>query len=240
MRWTGLIPAAGKGTRLGYELPKILYPILGRPMLEHLVELLGVHCGEFVVVASPEGRAAVAAQLGGRGRVAVQSQPVGMADAIAAGLAEVESRSVLIVWGDQVALRPETVTRAVSLHEEHGNATTVPTVRRAKPYIHFEQGKVLQAREGDVMPAEGESDAGLFLVEVAALRSVLTEPGIEEFARGAKTGEFNFLPVIPRMAKYGPVELAPLVTEMESIGINTREEASQVEQWLKERERISK
>lgn len=232
MRWTGLIPAAGRGTRLGYDLPKILYPILGRPMLEHLVSLLGV-CGEFVVVASPEGREPIAEVLGGRGRVAVQREPLGMADAIAAGLATVTSQSVLIVWGDQVALRPETVAEGVRLHEAHGNAITVPTVRRRQPYIHFEGARVLQAREGDAMPAEGESDAGLFLVETAALRAVLAEPGMAEFARGAKTGEFNFLPLIPRMAAYGPVELAPIVTEMESVGINTREEASRVEEWLK-------
>lgn len=235
MRWTGLIPAAGRGTRLGYDLPKILYPILGRPMLEHLVERLGVHCGELVVVASPEGQTSIAAALQERGRVAVQREPVGMADAIGAGLAEVRSQSVLIVWGDQVALRPETVAAAVKLHEANGNAITVPTVKRAKPYIHFAGAAVLQAREGDVMPAEGESDAGLFLAETGALRAVLAEPGIAEFARGAKTGEFNFLPLIPRMAPYGKVELAPMVSEMESVGINTREEAASVEAWLKGR-----
>lgn len=236
MRWTGLIPAAGRGTRLGYDLPKILYPILGRPMLEHLVELLGGHCGEFVVVASPEGQSAIAGALARRGRVAVQREPVGMADAIGAGLAEVRSQSVLIVWGDQVALRPETVAAAVKRHEANGNAITVPTVKRANPYIHFGGGAVLQAREGDAMPAEGESDAGLFLVETAALRALLAEPGIENFARGAKTGEFNFLPLIPRMARYGKVELAAIVTEMESVGINTREEAARVEDWLKGRQ----
>lgn len=238
MRWTGLIPAAGRGTRLGYDLPKILYPILGRPMLEHLVELMGVHCGEFVVVASPEGQEPIAAVLGGRGRVAVQAKPVGMADAIGAGLVEVRSESVMIVWGDQVALRPKTVAAAVRRHEAGGNAITVPTVKRAKPYIHFDLPAVLQAREGDVMPAEGESDAGLFLVQTAALRAVLVEPGVAERARGAKTGEFNFLPLIPMMGRYGRVELAPIVSEMESVGINTREEAAIVEEWLRERQEV--
>ena len=33
--WTCVIPAAGKGTRLGYEFPKILYPILGKTVLQH-------------------------------------------------------------------------------------------------------------------------------------------------------------------------------------------------------------
>ena len=37
--WTCIIPAAGKGTRLGYEFPKILYPVLRHPSLQQLINL---------------------------------------------------------------------------------------------------------------------------------------------------------------------------------------------------------
>src|SRR5512144_2852454 len=53
--WTAIVPAAGRGTRLGYELPKILFPIAGRPMLAWLLDLLAPHCERLVFVLSPEG-----------------------------------------------------------------------------------------------------------------------------------------------------------------------------------------
>ena len=53
--WTCVIPAAGKGTRLGCEFPKILYPILGQSILQHLVNIFRKYCNHFVVVASPDG-----------------------------------------------------------------------------------------------------------------------------------------------------------------------------------------
>ncbi|TXH00700.1 MAG: hypothetical protein E6R05_06655 [Candidatus Moraniibacteriota bacterium] len=51
--WTVVIPAAGKGTRLGYHKAKILYPILGRPILDHLIDLLEPFVGQFFFVLSP-------------------------------------------------------------------------------------------------------------------------------------------------------------------------------------------
>ena len=53
--WTALIPAAGRGSRLHFAGPKILYPILGKPILTWLIDLLTPLCRDLVVVLSPQG-----------------------------------------------------------------------------------------------------------------------------------------------------------------------------------------
>ena len=53
--WTALIPAAGRGSRLGFDRTKILFPIAGATILEWLVDLLNPLCGRFVFVLSPQG-----------------------------------------------------------------------------------------------------------------------------------------------------------------------------------------
>ena len=61
--WTCVIPAAGEGTRLSYNRPKVLYPILGKPILHHLVGLFQKYCCRFIVVASPKGAQEINSEL---------------------------------------------------------------------------------------------------------------------------------------------------------------------------------
>lgn len=245
--WTAVIPAAGKGTRLGYELPKILYPVAGRTILAWLLHLLLPRCGQMVFVLSAEGRAAVEAELErlapGRYRVVVQENATGMGDAVALGLEAVTTPRTLILWGDQVAVRPESLDAAMRIHEGPvAPMATVPTVMRRDPYIHFTRDLdhrvdgVLQAREGDGMPAEGESDTGLFCFETTTLRGVLREMKSANRGIGAATREFNLLPAIPLAAGKSPCAvLTPhIMCVEETVGVNSPADASLVEEFLRE------
>jgi UTP-glucose-1-phosphate uridylyltransferase len=111
--WTAVIPAAGRGSRLGFDQPKILYPVCGKPILAWLLDLLLPHCQSVTLVLSPQGKPEVEPVLErlapGRFRIAVQPEPLGMGDAADIGVAGVETPHTAIVWGDQVALRPESV-----------------------------------------------------------------------------------------------------------------------------------
>src|ERR1700761_7319592 len=53
--WTAVIPAAGRGSRLGSDKPKILYPVAGRPLIEWLLDFLEPNCERLVFVLSPSG-----------------------------------------------------------------------------------------------------------------------------------------------------------------------------------------
>lgn len=243
--WTAIIAAAGKGSRLGYHLPKILFPVAGRPILEWLLELVVPVCKTIVLVLSLDGRAYVEPILErlipGRYKIAIQPHPIGMGDAIQIGAAEVSTLHTAVMWGDQVALRADSVAAVTRLHagplQPH---LTVPTVLRDAPYIHFERhpdgriARLLQAREGDAMPARGESDAGFFCFRTSVLRQLLAQVCEQAGTLGSCTADFNLLPVIPFAANKGQTILTPHIMEVEeTIGINSPSDVELLEPFLR-------
>lgn len=235
MAWTAIVPAAGRGSRLGFDRPKILYPVAGRPILEWIRDVVSPWCSRMIVVASPSGAPYFE-------DCVVQPEPLGMADAIRCALPRVETTHSLIIWGDQAAVRPASIAACVEMHEASGALATLPTVMRANPYIHFKRDatgrvlRVLQAREGDAMPEVGESDAGVFCFRSIALRRLLGEMERSGSGIGARTGEFNFLPVFPLAARVEGGLLTPsVITEEESIGVNTVEDAQRLSDVLRAR-----
>jgi bifunctional N-acetylglucosamine-1-phosphate-uridyltransferase/glucosamine-1-phosphate-acetyltransferase GlmU-like protein len=243
--WSAIVPAAGRGSRLGFNRPKILYPVAGRMILEWLVDLLLPCCRTMVFVLSPEGSLEVAPELErlapGRYKIAVQEEPIGMGDAVEVGARQVTTHHALAVWGDQVALRPLTIEAILRLQQGPLNpAATVPTLLVRSPYIHFprdEAGQIAdvwQAREGDAMPQEGESDAGVFCFRSSDLSALLAELHASPLAIGRKTGEFNFLPIIPLAAQTGRTVLTPRVLRPEeTIGVNNAADAQKLEDFLR-------
>src|SRR3954451_15167520 len=99
-RWTAVIPAAGRGSRLGSDQPKILFPILGRPILFWLLDALAPVCGSNVLVLSADGRPAVeraVQSLGTAPEIVIQERPTGMADAVQRARAATQTYFVLVV-----------------------------------------------------------------------------------------------------------------------------------------------
>ncbi len=244
-RWTAVIPAAGRGTRLAWSGPKILYPVLGRTILEWLFRALEPTCAELVLVLAPHAREVVLRECErlapGRFHVAVQPEPVGMGDAVLRGLECVRTPLAAVVWGDQVALRRSSIAACQRLHQGPlAPDVTVPIVARSQPYIHVARDDagtitaILQRREGDDLPAEGMSDTGFFCVHAERTRAWLAELATSDEGRGRATGEFNFLPVIPWAVRRGARVLAPrIMAPDEAIGINTADEARSLEAFLK-------
>ena len=241
-----IIPAAGVGSRLGSAVPKPLAAVNGRPMLDHLADLHAAFVDRVIVVAHPSFAAAVEQWGHPRGNVTVTEQAVrtGMLDAIllaAGAVAACGATSIWITWADQIGVLPETLVRLAALAgEEPRPALVLPTAVRAQPYIHFERdatGRITalrQRREGDEMPAQGESDVGLF-----ALTRETYDADLMEYARdvaaGGATGERNFLPFIPWLARRRTVVTFPCTNPLEAVGINTPAELDEVAAWLRSR-----
>lgn len=233
-----VIPAAGRGTRLGLDVPKILAPIGGDCTVWTLLQDSLTGCvGHIHVVISPASldvvqRAVVAGPYPERISVGVQERPLGMGNAIF-GAAEVWKNfsQLLVVWGDQAGLSSETLRRAMALHSSgSGPRCTLPVVEAERPYVQyvFRNGSlegIRQAREGAAVDDRGFSDVGVFLLEAAGLPDAW-QRYTRIAAAGAVTGEVNFLPFLVYLSQQcgWRFEPLPVADPAEARGINTRDD----------------
>jgi bifunctional N-acetylglucosamine-1-phosphate-uridyltransferase/glucosamine-1-phosphate-acetyltransferase GlmU-like protein len=243
-----VIPAAGLGTRLGADRPKLLVPVAGVPMIDRLLDLFAPHVERAVIVVHPSFEEAVKSHLADAVvtvTTVVQRQPTGMLDAILLATPEIRRAKcdqIWITWCDQVAMHPDTIGRLAGAMADHaGAALVMPTVTRPEPYIHLQRDasgritRVLHRREGDAMPPVGESDMGLFALHYNCYDTLL--PGYaEEVSIGAATGERNFLPFIAWVNGAHEVVTFPAIDAMEAVGVNTPEELRVVEAYLATRD----
>jgi CTP:molybdopterin cytidylyltransferase MocA len=239
-----VVPAAGRGSRLGGSVPKPLVDVAGRAMLDWLVTLYHPWVSGVAVVAHPSAREAIGSLLercGLPSAVVVQGEPTGMLDAVVLGCqaaAQWSPERYWITWCDQIAVRPETIARLAN--HEGDSAVALPVLARDEPYIHFDRdagGRILavrQRREGHDMPARGDSDMGLFSLSAHAALVSLPSFALSASADGS-TGERNFLPFIPTAAAHGAVVTILATEDIEAVGVNTPEELARVEAYLKAR-----
>jgi bifunctional N-acetylglucosamine-1-phosphate-uridyltransferase/glucosamine-1-phosphate-acetyltransferase GlmU-like protein len=225
-------------------MPKLLLPVNGRAMFAWLLDLYRSHVDRVVVVVQPSAERQVRAfgeTTGVELAYACQASPTGMLDAILLAREQIQGTEVgrvWITWCDQVAVHPRTVANLSDLSDRHeGVPLIMPTIVRRDPYIHFvrdDEGRivrVLQRREGDAMPARGESDMGLFSLSPEAFLVRLPAFASQSQA-GESTRERNFLPFVPWIAKHETVVTFPGIDEMEAIGVNTPAERDAVGAYL--------
>ncbi len=242
-----VIPAAGRGTRLGWSGPKVLFPLAGRPMIDHLFERYRPWVDRVVVVAAPDALETLQAHLAARrfdADCVVQPEPNGMLPAILCALRRVETirpRQVWITWCDQVGISGGTAKRlADAMAEVPEPAFVFPTVRQEPPYIHFARdaggriADVRQRREGDDMPAIGESDAGLFAMTLETFTGSLVDYDRGAVARGGATAERNFLPFIPWLSARASVRTFDVPDTREAVGVNTMDDVRTLEAYLRD------
>jgi bifunctional N-acetylglucosamine-1-phosphate-uridyltransferase/glucosamine-1-phosphate-acetyltransferase GlmU-like protein len=233
------------GSRLKSRTPKVLFPVNERPMIDYLFDLYASFVECFVLVLHPSFAEEVrrhCAKHKLRIEYLVQSSPTGMLDAIMVPQALVRRlmpASVWITWCDQIAIRAQTAAKLAELSEQHAKAAMVfPTISRTRPYIHLVRNEtnriieVLHQREGDELPAVGESDMGLFSLEQHAYLDSLAEFS-QNSVTATLTRERNFLPFIPWIQRRAEVKTFPGGDIMESMGINTMDDLNLVAQYLR-------
>jgi bifunctional UDP-N-acetylglucosamine pyrophosphorylase/glucosamine-1-phosphate N-acetyltransferase/UDP-N-acetylglucosamine pyrophosphorylase len=137
-----VVLAAGKGTRMGSDLPKVVHEAAGRPLVRWVVDALReAGIGEIIVVVGHRAELVEAALADVSGlSFAIQRQQRGTGDAVAAAAAEIEARlgghrrrPVVIVCGDSPMLRPESVRGLLTRFAESGASSLVGTAVTADP-----------------------------------------------------------------------------------------------------------
>lgn len=231
-----VVPAAGRGSRLGLDLPKILVPVdAGVTVWDMLRAQLAPHVDRLHVVVSPAGEPAFAAAVAGGPAdppvsVSVQPVPTGMGDAILGCWPHwILDDTVLVVWGDQVHVSGATVAEVLRVHAAGtGPRCTIPLVRQPEPYVEyrFDAGgrlaEVLQSREGDACAPGGLADVGVFCLSTDGLLPAWRDY-VAGRPAGGVTGEVNFLPFLPYLSRTAGWAVRPVeVTDPdEARGVNT-------------------
>lgn len=239
MTLCAVIPAAGRGSRLQADRPKMLVEITSRLTIWDIItQNLSTIVDEFDIIVSPDGKALFEEALsehppGKKVTFSLQRSPRGMGDAIFCGIDQWgKSDNILIIWGDQVHVSQETLQSCVAAHRKiPGSHITIPTVRLAEPYVEFvfsgagKLTKIKQSREGDICTPNGWGDLGTFLLTTDGLEQAWQE-FLATTPRGAQTGEINFLPFLIFLSqnKDWTVTQIPIQNPDEARGINTRED----------------
>jgi bifunctional UDP-N-acetylglucosamine pyrophosphorylase / glucosamine-1-phosphate N-acetyltransferase len=243
-----VIPAAGRGSRLGMDVPKFLVPLdpdqtvwdvlyaTIAPWVQHVQVILHpsmVTRFETHLLAHPPEPTPAS--------YALQETPRGMGNAIFSGYSTWQQfTDILVVWGDQVFVSQATIENTLLLqHAARPPALSLPLCRQAVPYVEyiFNDGqqivRVLQSREGDACRPNGLSDVGVFALStrgIAAAWQVYQGRG----ERGTQTGELNFLPFLSYLSTCCAWQTQCFEIEdvRESRGINTPEDLAFFRQLL--------
>ncbi|MDX2064508.1 MAG: bifunctional UDP-N-acetylglucosamine diphosphorylase/glucosamine-1-phosphate N-acetyltransferase GlmU [Fimbriimonadaceae bacterium] len=142
----GIILAAGKGTRMKSDTPKVLHEISGVPMVETVVRAMRSAGVTRIVIVIGHGAELVRARMGDGFEYAVQDPPMGTGDAVRVGMAPLQDfeGSVLVSAGDTPLLTGDALARLVHAQQSEALGASIATVELENPYGY---GRVLF--EGD-------------------------------------------------------------------------------------------
>ncbi len=162
MRTANVILAAGSGTRMKSDLPKVLHPLLGRPMVAWTVEMAEAVGDQQPVLVVGHGKEQVKALLGDRAEFVEQKELLGTGHAVqqAAPVLQGRADAVVVTYGDMPLLRAETVRSLVDLFARERQASVqtalaMLTVVRDDPQGF---GRVVRDAQGEVVRIVEEAD----------------------------------------------------------------------------------
>ncbi len=174
---TCIVLAAGQGTRMRSSRPKVLFELMGRPLIVRLMKsLLDGPPMSFVVVVGHEAEKVqnVLREAFPRKKFtyALQKEQRGTGHAVATALTQVprSASSLLVVNGDMPLLRSSSVRKLVELHRRDGAALTLATTRLDE---HAGYGRVLRKSSGTVMGIREERDCSPRELEIQELNAGL-------------------------------------------------------------------
>jgi len=178
-----IVLAAGQGTRMRSRLPKVLHPLAGRSLVDHVLDALGDAGVARPVVVTGHGADAVDAAVAARAVTARQEPQRGTADAVRTGMRAVpaETTTVLVTMGD-APLQPWTLFRAVLDEREVGDPAVVlvsahlPDAAGYGRVVRTDGGAVSIVEEADadeLTRAVNEINVGTYAFDAGWLRGAL-------------------------------------------------------------------
>lgn len=230
-----VILAAGQGTRMNSDLPKVLHPLGGAPLVVHAMNAGAALSPAGMVVVVGHGGAAVEKAVHAHNDAATcvtQAEQLGTGHAVlqAAGALEGFDGDVIVLYGDTPFVREDTLARMLAARADHdivvlGFEATSPGRYGRLVMAGDRLDRIVEAK--DATPEELAipfCNSGLMAADAATLMDLLAEVGNEN-----ASGEYYLTDVPALAAARGLSATAIACDEAETLGINTRAELAGAE-----------
>ncbi|CAI9389732.1 bifunctional UDP-N-acetylglucosamine diphosphorylase/glucosamine-1-phosphate N-acetyltransferase GlmU [Niallia sp. Sow4_A1] len=237
-----VILAAGQGTRMKSKLYKVLHPVCGKPMVQHVVDQVEKLQVDSIVTVIGHGSEKVKAQLGNSVNYVYQQEQLGTAHAViqAKDILGDKDGVTLVICGDTPLMTSETIEALFLQHEKMGAKATILTAEASKPdgygrIVRNEMGVVEKIVEHkDATEAERkitEINTGTYVFDNALLFQALNNVSNENVQ-----GEYYLPDVIEILKQQGETVSAFQTNDFdETIGVNDRVALSEAEAIMRKR-----
>ena len=238
MKLKTLILAAGKGTRMKSELPKVIHEVNGIPMISKIIKVLEILKPEENILILGHKKEEVLKVVGENADYVVQTEQLGTGHAVLQAKDKLKDYDgdVMILCGDTPLLREETLKELYKFHKDTDSVTTILTSIYDNPFgygrIVKENGLVKAIVEEKEADAEikkiKEVNAGVYCFKGRELFEALSK-----ITNNNEKGEYYLTDVIGKQ-----VQSYVLSDNIEILGVNSKVELAQASKVLRDRKNI--
>jgi len=228
-----VILAAGKGTRMRSTLPKVLHPIAGRSMLEHVIHAANKLEPQQIVVVAGHGMEHVQHQLKDHSVTVVeQAEQLGTGHAVDQALPLIEDdQQVLVLYGDVPLIEESTLKQLLSSQPEAGIGLLTVKLDNPSGYgrivrdpLNTIKAIVEQKDASQEQLSITEVNTGILCAQASSLKSWL-----KNIDNNNAQGEYYLTDCIAMAAESTGVEACHPTSEIEVEGVNSRVQLASLE-----------
>ena len=240
-----IILAAGQGTRMKSDLPKVLHQVAGAPLLVHAMKAGAALAPDRTVIVAGHGAEAVteaAQDFDGDAQIALQSEQKGTAHAVAqaAPLLDSYEGDALVLYGDTPFIQPETLAHMAKAREQHdivvlGFEATEPGRYGRLKMTGETLEEIVEFKDAD----ESERAITFCNSGVIAAPAPLLFSLISEIDNNNASGEYYLTDIVALARKRGLSATAVACDESETMGVNSRAELAVAEAAFQSRARAT-
>lgn len=237
-----IILAAGKGTRMKSKLYKVLHPVCGKPMVEHIINRVTETQPDEVITIVGHGAEMVKEQLGDRSEYALQAEQLGTGHAVlqAEPFLKGKKGTTLVISGDTPLLTSETLNNLFEYHQGKNASATILTAHAEDPTGY---GRIIRDHVGIVEKIVEQKDASLEEARIQEINTgtycfdnELLFDALSKLDTDNAQGEYYLTDIIEILKSEGKNVAAYMTKDFEeSLGVNDRIALAKANQIMRQR-----